>query len=213
MSLLTRSLVALSLLSLTVPGARAWNEEPPAVQLVDVITTATLPVSRDFHAVSIGGFGSLHIVQGPETKLTVTTDVGYLGRVKANVDDGFLRLGNVYAEDGLRPELHFELTVPTLDRISVGGGGRISVGAFVAEELTINASGGARVDCFALGAVHAVLKVSGGARLEFSKLAVDDLEVFGNGGGFVLVTDGYWNREEHVTLNGGAAFRTGEDHH
>ena len=182
---MTRLLAACFAVLLSLTPA-AFAEEPPAVTLTGQTVTFQLDAPQDIDALEITGFGEVLVTQGPEPALRVKTDLAYRARVKAEARNGTLVLGNVYAEDGLRPTLTYELTVPNLDAIQASGGSRVQIGAFVADRLTLDVSGSGRIEVFAL--------------------AADALTINGSGGGEVRVSGPYRVGGESVSTSGGAKF-------
>lgn len=141
-----------ALIELTAgPNRLNTGQEPPPILLSGTDVEAVIVLdSTDFDAVEITGFGRVEVAQGEIAALSVTTDSAYLPRVVAQIENGQLTLGNVYAEDGLRPTLTYRLTLPTVTQLSVSGGATIAAGELSSEQLTIEASGGAVVEIGAL---------------------------------------------------------------
>ncbi|MEM6750116.1 MAG: DUF2807 domain-containing protein [Planctomycetota bacterium] len=181
-----RKLVALSCALFLLAPQTALAHQPAPVFLSGQTTTRLLPIQGGLHTVHVSGFANVRITQGPNVSLRVTTDPQYLPRVRAEVRHGVLELGNVYAEDGLRPPLTFELEVPDLRNIRASGGAGVELGAWVAQRLKIEVNGAGRVEAFALSA--------------------EAIRVAGSGGGHVAVEGPYRVERESVRLSGNARF-------
>lgn len=141
------------------PLAPAVQETPdatPVPETSDAIPEVTLSGTVEsfviglneptYEVVTIDGFGTVEIRQGETVELSVETDSGYQPRIKVNDSTGRLELGNIYAEDGLRPPLIYRLTVPDLNEIRVSGSATMIIFDLETDELNVSVSGGAAVD-------------------------------------------------------------------
>lgn len=99
------------------------------------------------HRLSLSGGGTLCLSNGAEPLLSVTAPESFHRALDIRARDGHLIIRN--REDGFfDPDevLHYELTVPELERISVSGVVRLCAVDFVSAQLIISASGAAEFD-------------------------------------------------------------------
>ncbi len=95
---------------------------------------------EDFHAVSVGGTGDVDIVVGGEKSVTVTFDDNLLEMVRTEVVNGELRIttsGSYSSKVGL----DIQVTVPTLDAVSVSGVGDLTVANVSGPLMNVSISG------------------------------------------------------------------------
>lgn len=168
-----------------------------------------------FRSIELRYFGHLHLRQGPEASVEVEGDPDVIAKVVVRPvgDTLILEIGETWLDrltSGVllvahRP-LHYHVTVPELDRVSVSGAGRVDAGAFAAKDLKITVSGTADVAFAALQATELTtqisgrgtfrlagtserlrLRVSGSGEVEAGSLALADAEVRISGQGNVTL--------------------------
>lgn len=163
------------------------NGEPPKIDLTGKLVEYEILLSQtDYERLQIDGFGTVQVTRGETAMLTVETDSGYRPRVRVEEEPGLLRLGNIYAEDGLRPTLVYTLTVPDIQQLA--------------------ASGGATVEAVGLTLNRLNITVSGGGTVILTDFEADTLTVNGSGGGEVQLTGRCNVGEIFENMSGGSSF-------
>lgn len=144
-----------------------------------------------FRAIDLRYFGQLHLTQGAEPAVEVEGDPDVVAKVRSRVVDGtlVLEIGESWLErltSGVllvahRP-LHYFVTVPELDRVSVTGAGKVDAGRFEAQDLDLNVSGAAEVAIQELHAQGLRARISGRGTFRLAGRAEQlDLRISGSG--------------------------------
>jgi putative autotransporter adhesin-like protein len=116
--------------------------------------TAILPPvaseTRDlppFEGVELAGANDVTVRVGGEQSVVVHADEELIGRILTEVRGRSLVIHN---EDGNYPtkstEMRVDVTVPTLDEVTLSGSGRIAVADVAADDLTVTLSGSGSID-------------------------------------------------------------------
>jgi hypothetical protein len=126
-----------------------------------------------FDGVDLGGFGSLLIVQGDHTELTVEAPKDLIRRVTSEVRDGvlFLDIRRGPWLLGLRNEnrtIRFRLTMDSIRTLRLGGVGRIDAPEIRTKSLSVVVSGVGGVEIADLQSDSLDALVSGAGRCEIA---------------------------------------------
>ena len=187
---ITKAIIALSIL-----GFSSCGDITNCIGGDGDIETVDFDVPR-FTGVGFSESGDVIIKQGREQKVTVTGDANIIDRLLMDVDGRFL---DIELERGCYKnyELTVEITVPTLDRVSLHGSGDIEVMDFNQQkslDLNISGSGGIKLHEFnGLESMDAQISGSGDIRMSEDIKDVENLDVHVSGSGHFsgkkLVTD------------------------
>src|SRR3954451_16924581 len=142
-----------------------------------------------FDSVELSGSNDVSIHVGSEQSVVVHADDNLLDRVATSVDGRRLVVGNergggtvVTTETPLR----VEVTMPTLDDVTLSGSGLIGAAGIDAEIFTVTISGSGVVN--ASGRTHALVVTLGGSGdAQLQDLAARDLRARMSGSGRILV--------------------------
>ncbi len=143
-------------------------------------TTETRPVDG-VHAVDLRTSGDLTIRSGATPSLTITAGRTTLRYLTATLQDGTVVLGSRPGHNA-SGDIHYELTLPTLDGVVVAGSGSAR-GTVVADgsfAVTVSGSGSADLDGLAASAVTVQLSGSGDIHLA-GTTAAQTVQVAGSG--------------------------------
>ncbi len=141
----------------------------------------------DVSAVQLDTSGDLTIVLGATPSLTVTAGDRVIDRLTDDVDDGVLRLGMEGGPMPLSGEIRYELTVSSLESLTVVGSGDASIDLSGASVPTITVRGSGDVDASGIDAAEAAFTVDGSGRIQVRDAAVENLMVLVDGSGEVTV--------------------------
>jgi hypothetical protein len=106
-----------------------------------VMGESTVAVT-DFDRVALESIGTLVVVQGDQESLTILAEENLLQYIEANVRGDELEIG-VERGIGLQPteDITYQLTVKTLERVSLSGAGKLEVDELDVDRLTLESSG------------------------------------------------------------------------
>ena len=124
-------------------------------------TTEKRPVDG-VHAVDLRTSGDLTLTTGATPELTITAGRATLGNLTAAIHDGTVVLGSRSGHN-VSGDIHYELTLPTLDGLLVAGSGSAH-GTVVADgsfNVAVTGSGSAALDGLTASAVIVQLSGSG----------------------------------------------------
>jgi hypothetical protein len=143
-------------------------------------TTEQRPVDG-VHAVELRTSGDLTITVGPTPQLTITAGRTTLRSLTSMLRGGTVVLGTVSGRV-TTGDIHYELTLPTLDGLVVAGSGtaRGSVAAVGATTVTVSGSGSADLDGIAASALTVELSGSGDIELA-GTTGTQDVALAGSG--------------------------------
>lgn len=160
--------------------------------ILSVLSAATLPllagcvlapigpmVSQDrpidaVTAVSLESLGHLTVSRG-EPSLTVTAGSGVIDSLTTEVRDGVLYLGTKRGIAAFRGDVTYELTLPTLESLTVSGAGDVTADFAGADSIDIVIEGSGDVEGSGIDArsVRAAIDGSGDLELQGSTANVD----------------------------------------
>ncbi|MFC8303270.1 GIN domain-containing protein [Specibacter sp. NPDC057265] len=157
----------------------------------------------DVTAVQLNTSGSLIIALGATPSLTVSAGDRIIDRLTEDVDDGVLRLameGNPMPLDG---DIRYELTVSSLESLTVTGSGDAVVDLSGAREPTITVRGSGGVDASGIDAAMAALTVEGSGAIQVRDAALENLMVRVDGSGEVTVDGAADTQRVEIMGSGG----------
>jgi len=127
------------------------------------VITESYEVS-DFTGVDVGGVGELVIIFGDTTSLNITTDTNLHEYIEVAVEDSTLDIGFASGVVISNPtELTYEVTVPSLESVTMSGSASLSMDELSAESFTLSASGSSDVEVDDIDLETLTLDISGSA--------------------------------------------------
>jgi len=146
--------------------------------------------SRDvseFDEVELRGIGRLEITQGTTTELSVTADDNLMQYIETKVEGDTLQISVKHRSlpfFTVNPTetIVYELTVPSLTRVSLSGSGKIVVDGLETDEFTVEISGSGDLEASDLRADSFTYQLSGSGKATVSgKVDSQDVQVSGSG--------------------------------
>ncbi len=155
-----------------VVGGYAWwtADEGQAFKGSGTVVTEPREVSG-FAAIDLQGVGILRVTQGGAETLTVRTDDNILPLITTEVRDGTLHIAIDTSEHrhGIDPtELTYDVSVTSLQALSVAGAARVESGSLATEDLRLDIDGAVRVAIDGLQARNLHVSSSGGSSFVFT---------------------------------------------
>lgn len=145
-------------------------------------------------AVELDTSGELSVTAGDETALTVTAGENVIDRLTSEVDDEVLHLGIDGEPLAWGGDIRYELTVPTLDAISVLGSGEATVDFTGAGEPVILVKGSGSIHAEGIAADSASMTVDGSGSITVQGIDLQKLRTKIDGAG-EITADG--TTDEH----------------
>jgi Putative auto-transporter adhesin, head GIN domain len=183
--------------------------------------TRTVP---PFTSVDLTGAANVSITTGTVQKVSVTADDNLLSYITTTVDGGTLKIGSKPGSYSSHVDTHVDVTVPSLDALTLSGSGNITVIGVDAtslalmlkgagnlsadgtvDELGATVSGAGNLELRELVAKRAVAEVSGTGRMAVH--ATESLDASVSGTGEIV----YTGEPTHVTtsVSGTGSIRKG----
>jgi len=151
---------------------------------VAVAQTRDVPA---FHSVELAGGNNVVIRVGGKQGVVVKADDNLVNRVTTNVQSGTLVVGNTPGNLRTKSPMSVEVTVPTLDALTLTGGGNIVVTGIKAESLTVALSGSGNVTGSGT-ATSLGVTLDGSGNVWFTHVAARNVHAVLSGSGNILVT-------------------------
>ncbi len=150
----------------------------PATQTRDVAA---------FKSVELAGGNNVVIHVGEKQSVVVKADNNLLNRVTTNVKSGTLVIGNTPGSLTAKSPMSVEVNLPSLNVVTLAGGGTIVVTGIKTESLTVSLSGSGNLTGSGT-ATFLDLSVSGSGNAQFMQLAASDAHAVVSGSGNIFVT-------------------------
>lgn len=174
---LSASVLALAAVA-ALSGCASLTSGPPVTQQRDI---------ADVDAVQLNTSGNLTVTLGATPSLTVTAGDRIIDHLTEVVDDGVLRLGMEGEPMLLDGDIRYELTVSSLESLTVDGSGDASIDLSGATEPAITVRGSGDVEASGIDATEATLTIEGSGAIEVQDAAAEHLAVRVDGSGEVTV--------------------------
>lgn len=134
--------------------------------------------TTDFDAVILNGVADVEVVIGDEKSVTITGDQNMLNEIATYVVNDALVIGYTRSFWSLflfdESSVKVEITIPELNRVSIGGVGSITAVGITAEDFETAISGEGSVELQG-GAVRSLVSISGAG--EYNGVEFDSVEV------------------------------------
>ena len=179
--MLTSRLARLSLLALAAASLPGCASLHPGSSVTEERTI------DDIDSVSLETSGDLTVVVGEVPALTVTAGEDVISRLGSEVDDGVLRLT---MDDTPLPHggvIRYQLTVTTLESLTVLGSGDAFVDLSAAEQPALTVRGSGDIEAKGIDAQTAELTIDGSGEILVRDASVESLTVRLEGSGGVSI--------------------------
>ena len=140
-----------------------------------------------FHSVELAGGNNVVIHVGGKQSVVVKADDNLVNRVTTKVESGTLVIGNTPGSLTTKSPMSVDVTVPTLDALTLAGGGNIVVDGIKAESLTVTLSGSGNVTGSGT-ATSLGVTLDGSGNVWFTGVAANDVHAVLSGSGNIFVT-------------------------
>jgi hypothetical protein len=140
-----------------------------------------------FDKVELAGSNNVLIRVGEKQSVVVKADANLLDRVTTKVQSRTLVVAN--APGGFTPTspMSVEVTVPTLNALTLSGSGNIVIDGVRAESLTVTLPGSGTLTASGT-ATRLDVTVSGSGTVQFTRLVANDVQAVVSGSGSIFVT-------------------------
>jgi len=140
-----------------------------------------------FHIVELAGGNNVVVHVGGEQSVVVEADDNLLNRVTTEVQSGTLVIGNTPGSIQTKSPMSVEVTVRTLDALTLAGGGNIVVTGIKAESLEVALSGSGNITGSG-GATSLDVSLDGSGNAWFTRVAANHVHAVLTGSGNIFVT-------------------------
>ena len=140
-----------------------------------------------FHWVELAGGNNVVIHVGGAQSVVVKADDNLLDRVTTEVESGTLVVGNTPGSLTTKRPMSVDVTVPTLDALTLAGGGNIVVDGIEAESLTVALSGSGNVTGSGT-ATSLRVTLDGSGNVWLTSVSANDVRAVLSGSGNIFVT-------------------------
>lgn len=140
-----------------------------------------------FKSVELAGGNNVVIQVGEKQSVVVKADDNLLNHVTTNVKSGTLVIGNTPGSLTAKSPMSVEVNVPSLEAVTLAGGGNIVVSGIKTESLTVTLSGGGNLTGSGT-ATSLDVTVSGSGNVWFTQLAASYVQAVVSGSGTIYVT-------------------------
>jgi Putative auto-transporter adhesin, head GIN domain len=146
--------------------------------------------SRDvpsFTSVELAGNNNVVVRIGKEQSLVVKADDNLIDRVTTKVRSGTLIVGNTRGSFSTKSPMRVDITVPSLDALTLAGNGNIVVDGLRAESLKVDLPGNGTLTGNGT-ATRLDVTVSGSGVARFTELVANDVQAAVSGSGSIFTT-------------------------
>jgi hypothetical protein len=140
-----------------------------------------------FTGVELAGANNVTVRVGGEWSVVVRGDDNLLGRITTQVEDGDLVVGQTPGSFETKSPTGVEVSVPSLDDLTLTGSGILSVRGIEAENVTVTLSGSGIVRASGT-ATQLDVDLPGSGEAELKELVARDVNAIVSGSGLLLIT-------------------------
>jgi hypothetical protein len=151
---------------------------------VPVTQTRDLP---SFTSVELAGNNNVVVHVGEKQSVVVKADDNLIDRVTTNVRSGTLIVGNTRGSFSTKSAMRVEITVPTLDGLTLAGNGNIVVDGIKAKSLKVDLPGNGTLTGNGT-ATRLDVTVSGSGVARFTELVANNVQAAVSGSGTIFIT-------------------------
>ena len=168
------------------------------------VTTEEYDVSG-FNRIEFDGVGDVVVTVGETESLTITTDENLQELMKAEVNGDTLNIGQKPNTSIMNPtELLFEVTVTSLEYVSLSGAGDMTIEALESDSFEVRISGAGDIILESLVADIFDVDISGAGDLTLESIEVEEFSLRVSGAGGVEVSGSADTLE--VNISGAGSF-------
>ena len=149
----------------------------PATQARDVVA---------FNSVELAGSNNVVIRVGENQSVVVRADANLLDRVTTEVQSGRLVVANIPGSFTTKSPMSVEVTVPTLNALTLTGSGNIAVNGIETESLEVTLPGSGTLTGIGT-ATRLDVTVSGSGTVQFTRLVADNVRAVVSGSGSIFI--------------------------
>lgn len=151
---------------------------------VPVTQTRDLPA---FTSVELAGNNNVVVHVGEKQSVVVTADDNLIDRVTTKVQSGSLIVGNTRGSFSTKRPMRVDITVPTLDALTLTGNGNIVVDGIEAKSLKVDLPGNGTLTGNGT-ATRLDVTVSGSGVARFKELVANSVQAAVSGSGSIFIT-------------------------
>jgi len=140
-----------------------------------------------FERVELAGSNNVVIHVGEKQSVVVRADDNLIDRVTTEVQSGKLVVGNTPGSFTTTSPMSVEVSVPTLDALTLTGSGNIAVSGVEAESLSVALPGSGTLTAGGT-ATRLDVTVSGSGNVQFTRLVANAVHAVVSGSGAIFVT-------------------------
>jgi hypothetical protein len=140
-----------------------------------------------FTTVELAGNNNVVIRAGEEQSVVVKADDNLLGTVTTEVEAGHLVIGNSSESFTTNSPMTVEVSVPTLEALTLTGNGNLVVDGIAAQSLLVNLSGNGTITASG-SAARLDATVSGVGQAQLARISAEDVQAVVSGSGALFVT-------------------------
>jgi hypothetical protein len=140
-----------------------------------------------FTGVDLAGENNFIVEVGEKQSVVVHADSNLLGRVTTRVRSGRLVIGTTPGNLSARSPMFVSVSLPSLDRLSLGGEGNISVTGIDSRKLTVELRGSGNIDAGGT-ATGLDVTISGEGTALLRQLVARDVRATLGGDGTIMLT-------------------------
>ena len=140
-----------------------------------------------FTGVELAGVNNVVVHVGDPQSVVVSADDNLIDRVTTEVQSGTLVVGNTPGSFSTKSEMSVEITVPTLDALTLAGSGNIVVDGIEARNLKVDLPGSGTLTGKGT-ATRLDVAVGGSGVVQFLQLVATDVQAAVSGSGSMFIT-------------------------
>ena len=140
-----------------------------------------------FTSIELVGSNNVVVRVGEEQTVVVKADDNLIDRVTTEVQSGELIIGSTPGSFSTKSPMSVEVTVPTLDAVTLAGSGNMAVDGIDAESLRADLPGSGTLSGSGT-ATHLNVTVGGSGAVQFARLVADVVHAAVSGSGSIFIT-------------------------
>ncbi len=151
-----------------------------------VVATQTRDLAA-FNSIDLAGSNNVVIRVGEKQSVVVRADDNLLDRVTTEVQSGKLVIANTPGDFTTKSPMRVEVSVPTLNALTLTGSGNIVVDGIEAESLSVTLPGSGTLTASGT-ATRLDVTISGSGTVQLTRLIANDVRASVGGSGSIFVT-------------------------
>ena len=159
----------------------AWSTQGSGMPVTEVRDVAP------FTSVELAGSNNVMVRVGEEQAVVVKADDNLIDRVTTEVQSGTLIIGSTPGSFLTKSPMSVEVTVPTLDAVTLAGSGNMAVDGIDAESLRVDLPGSGTLSGSGT-ATRLDVTVGGSGVVQFARLVANVVQAAVSGSGSIFIT-------------------------